>query len=609
MDLRQYANIFRRWLWLIILGTLIAALGGYFLSARQPQVYQANTRFMILRAAPTSFDYFYIENNQELISTYVQLLTTDTLLDRASQKLGYSVYENQAQAQQVADTQFATLTVRDEDPAQAVEIANVLISTLIETNDEMQAIRFLTAEQNLQQRINETQVEIDTIQQQIRDMSTTEVQSQIDDVQGRIDDLQRQITQLEARNSELLGILMPSDEQKTELASIQDSLDQLKPILDMYQQIYTNLVVLGEPLEGSSDSLSRLNQLQTTLGLYQQIYIASVSDMEALRLSRAQSTPTIVQVEKALALPKPVAPKPFQTALLAAAVGLILTGGIAFLIEYLDDTIKTPDEINERFGLPVIGMVADMQAGKKSNGKGMPRTGLFVARQPRSPVSEAFRSMRTNLEFASIDRPLRILMITSANPEEGKTTISVNLAVILSQGDRKVLLLDGDMRRPKIHQHLEISNRVGLSDLIRGKLRFDDVVQEPAAIKGLKVITSGSLPPNPAELLGSNRMLEVLEELKKQFEIIIIDAPPMVVSDSLILSKKVDGLIFTVQPGRSRLANVRTAISELNRLEARVIGVVFNRIPKSREFYYSGYSYYHTSAKKAGDHYYTETQL
>lgn len=606
MEIRQYITLIKRWLWLIILGTLIGGLGGYYFSVRQTPVYQADTRFMILRAAPTSIDYYYYyEDNRELISTYIQLLTTESLLDKASEKLGFEVKEGQASAVQIGETQFASLTVKDEDPGKAVQIANILVQTLIETNEEMQSIRYQTTEKNLQDRINEAEVQISIVQEQINDMSVSAVQTQINDVQLQIDDLQAQITALEKRNTELNSVLTLTDEQKDELSYNQDTLDQIKPILDLYQKIYTNLVVLGVPVDSGSDSNVKLDQLKTTLALYQEIYIASVSDMEALRLSRAQSTPTVVQVEPATVPSSPISPKPLRTALLSAAVGLLLMGGIAFLIEYLDDTIKTPDEVTSAFGLPVIGMIAEMQSSKKRSINGNSKTGIFVANQPRSPISEAFRSLRTNLEFASIDNPLKTLMVTSTYAEEGKTTIAVNLAIILAQSDKKVLLLDGDLRRPKVHQHMELTNRVGLSDLIRGKIEIEDVLQESKRINGISIVTSGSLPPNPAELLGSNRMEQVLKKLNAYFDIIIIDAPPMLVSDAMILSTKVDGVIFTIQPGKSRIGGVRSSINELKRLEAKLLGVVMNRIPKNREYYYGGYYYYSSDAKKSGQHYYT----
>jgi polysaccharide biosynthesis transport protein len=264
--------------------------------------------------------------------------------------------------------------------------------------------------------------------------------------------------------------------------------------------------------------------------------------------------------------------------------------GIAFLVEYLDDTIKTPDEVKEVLGLPVIGLIADMNDSlvkRKEVNKG-----VFVANQPRSPISEAFRSMRTSLEFYSVDKPLQVLIVTSSGAEEGKTTIATNLAVILAKSNKNVLLLDADMRRPNVHNHLSISNRIGLSHLIRSRSTLEEVIQVSTEVPNLSVITSGSLPPNPAELLASEKMKSILAELKSQFDTIIIDTPPALVTDAQILATKADGVIYVLRPGKTRVIAAQTPLEEFDRIGANMIGVVMNRIPRNREYYYGGYDYY-----------------
>ena len=179
------------------------------------------------------------------------------------------------------------------------------------------------------------------------------------------------------------------------------------------------------------------------------------------------------------------------------------------MIEYLDDTIKTPDDVKDILGLPVIGLIADMgdYTKRRSDNGG----NVYVFEHPRSPITEAFRSLRTSLEFYSIDSPLQMLIVTSAGPEEGKTTIATNLTTILARENKNVLLIDADLRRPNVHNLMGISNRAGLSDLLRGKLKMEDIIQTSPVNKNMHVITSGSLPPNPAELIASNRMEAILE--------------------------------------------------------------------------------------------------
>jgi len=592
MDIRQVLSIFKRWIWLLVLGTLLAGVTGYFVSNSETPLYQASTRFVVLRAAQTgSYDYYSYLDSQQLITTYAQLLTTDSLLEEASETLGFPVYAGQAKAEQLGETQFVRLTVTHTDPEKAAIIANVLVNVLIGQNENLQSIRYINAEQNLQTRIEETQSQIDTLQSEIDAVSSSTVQNQLATVQKNIDDIQGQINELETQIAIINTELVLTEEQRSQLAEKQANLSQLEPVLALYQQIYTNLVVLGKPVESGGNTSGQLDQLQTTLNLYQQIYISSISSLEALRLAQAQNTPTVVQVEPATVPGGPISPKPVQTGLLYAAVGLVVTAGIAFLVEYLDDTIKTPDDVKNALGLTVVGLVAEFQANQKRDGKEQ-MNGMFVANQPRSPVSEAFRALRTNLEYSSIDRPLKTILITSSGEGEGKTTVASNLAIILAQGGKKVLLLDADLRRPSIHRQFGIPNRVGLSDLVRGRMDILKVTQTLEGIKRLSVIPSGSLPPDPAELLGSSKMTTIIEELKKNFDIVVIDSPPMLVSDAQILSSRIDGIIFVIRPGKTHTGAAISPLDELKRIEAKVLGVVLNRIPRNRSYFYGGYRYY-----------------
>lgn len=603
MDIRKIFNIFKRWIWLLVLGALIAGGVGYYLSNRETPMYRTSTRFAVLRAASTSnYDYYAYIDYQQLISTYTQLLSAESLLNEVSQKVGFPVYANQATAEQIEDTQFVRLTVTHEDPVKAATIANTLVNVLIQQNEELQSVRYETTEKNYQDRADQAMEQIQLLQDQIKNLSVINLEEQIAQVQGQIDDLQSQVTDLEF-NIAQLDVQFPTEEQTLQRLRYQAELNEIKPLLEQYQEIYTNLVVMGEPIEYENASSTQMAQLERTLDLYEQIYFNSISSLESLNLARVQSTPNVVQVEPAPIPERPFSPRPYQTAGLYAAVGLFAMGGIAFLIEYLDDTFKSPEDVKEILGLPVIGLVADMDKSKSSTKED--QNGVFVSNQPRSPISEAFRSMRTSLEFYSIDKPLQVLLVASSEPEEGKTTIAANLAVTLAKGENRVLLLDADMRRPNVHQRLGISNRVGLSDLIRGRMSLNEVIQFSKDIKNLHVITSGSLPPNPADLITSQKMTLIIETLRTRYDKIIIDTPPAIVSDAQILSTKSDGVIYVIRPGKTRTIAVKTTLEEFYRVGAKVIGVVMNRIPRNRSYYYGGYDYYAPKAHISDKYYRT----
>jgi capsular exopolysaccharide synthesis family protein len=229
---------------------------------------------------------------------------------------------------------------------------------------------------------------------------------------------------------------------------------------------------------------------------------------------------------------------------------------------------------------------------------------VHVLKYPRSPVSEAFRSLRTNLEFTNVDRSLKKILVTSSGPGEGKTMISVNLAAIIAQGGRKVLLLDADMRRPRVHKIFGMSNRVGLSSLFRGNMSVRSVMRSVADMENVFVITSGSLPPNPAELLASAKMDLILQEACKEVDVIVVDSPPSLVSDFQVLATKLDGVLMVVQPGHTRADAAIAMLEQLGRVDGSILGVVLNKIPRD-SYYYGGYYHYYYQSKK-GEYYYQQ---
>ena len=588
MDIKQLFSIFKRWLWLVVLGAIIGGSLGYYLSSRQTPIYQAQARFVILPAAQTTYDYYSYLNNLDIISTYTQLLTTEDLLYEASNRLGFPVMKGQATASQVAETKFVVLTVKDTDPYKAAVIANGLVDILIDQNVKLQTVQFESAERNLQTRVDQAEEQIAALESQITSLSTEILQKQIENVQAQMTDVQSQINAIKLDMSEI-DPFSESEVDRARLANDQAKIDELSPILSLYQEIYTQLVVLGKTSDSGEASSVDLDRLKTTLNLYQQIYISSINSLETLRLSKAQSTPTVMQVETANKPTTPISPKPVQSALLAAAIGLFVTAGFAFLVEFLDDTLKTPDDIKDLLDTPVIGFIGELKNNPK---QGEDSLGVFVAKNPRSPVAEAFRSLRTNLEYSSVDDPARIILVTSSGESEGKSTVAANLAIVEAQSGKNVIIIDADMRRPKVHVQFNKSNRRGLSDVVTGKLRIEDVVKTYDQVENLSIITCGTIPPNPSELLGSERMSQTLKDLEERFDLVVIDTPPMIVSDAQILSGKVDGVIFVVIPGQTRAIAALRPIEELHRIGSHVLGIVANKIPKSRDYYYGGYNYY-----------------
>lgn len=225
-----------------------------------------------------------------------------------------------------------------------------------------------------------------------------------------------------------------------------------------------------------------------------------------------------------------------------------------------------------------------------SNANGALFQSLITMLDPNSPASEAYRTLRTNLLYSAVDEPPQVVVLTSPGPGEGKSTTCANLGVVLAQTGWRCLILDCDLRKPTIHKAFGLRNVWGVADVVVGQRTLEDVWQEP--MKGLKVVTSGSIPPNPAELLGSGRFGELLGQARQQFRYVLVDAPPIgLVSDPAILATHSDGVLLVLDAQKTRKGTVRQGMRRLEAVGANVFGTVMNNVKSSNGHYYQGYTY------------------
>ncbi|WP_208560214.1 CpsD/CapB family tyrosine-protein kinase [Marinilactibacillus kalidii] len=215
------------------------------------------------------------------------------------------------------------------------------------------------------------------------------------------------------------------------------------------------------------------------------------------------------------------------------------------------------------------------------------RPGLVVINKPTSIVSEQFRTVRTNIQFSMVDEKLQSLVVTSAGPSSGKSTVSANLAVTFASEENRVLLVDADLRKPTVHKTFNIKNNEGLTKVLTDKLTNIDEVIYRSSIEGLFLMTSGAIPPNPAELLSSKRMNTIIEEMKEEFDMIIFDMPPVLaVTDAQVMASKVDGLLFVIPKGEVSKEQVLKSKELLENVQANILGAILNKVEKSEKNYY-----------------------
>ena len=260
---------------------------------------------------------------------------------------------------------------------------------------------------------------------------------------------------------------------------------------------------------------------------------------------------------------------------LAAVVSVFAVAGFAFLRFYLDDTVKYSEDVEKAIGLPVTGRIL------KSDMKGRRFNELVIEKSPKAIVSESVKSLRTNLQFTAVDEDLKTILVTSTNAGEGKSFISANLAVSFAQADKRVLIVDCDLRRGRLHKLFNVVNTDGLSNLLTGDLRSFGKYIRPTKIKNLEIITCGTYPPNPSELLASKKNKRLISVLCDFYDIVIFDGAPVGdLADSVILSSFVDETLIVVKDGETAKNDLVTAKDSLDKVGARVAGLVFNMVNK-----------------------------
>lgn len=343
---------------------------------------------------------------------------------------------------------------------------------------------------------------------------------------------------------------------------------------------------------------SEIDRLETRFNQYRQIYANLLVSYEQIRTAEAQTLSNVVQLEKAIAPTSPIKPRTMQNTFIGAIIGLAISIGGIFLADALDDTVKSPDEITRRLRLPIMGAITRYEEPEDGQ--------LITCAQPRSPIAETFRALRTNVQYASIDHPIRTLIVTSPAPSDGKTTIAANLANVIAQSGARVTVVDADLHRPRAHHVFKVDPRPGLSNLfIKNNLHLNGS-RQPTVTDSLHVIAAGELPPNPSELLGSKKMREIIDAILAESDMVFIDTPPILsVTDAVVLAPMVDGVLIVVRPGVTKMAALKTSVEQLRYVGANLVGIVLNGIDERsvrygyyyRSHYYSQYKYYRSDGK------------
>ena len=391
-------------------------------------------------------------------------------------------------------------------------------------------------------------------------------------------------------------------EQEVEVHSARSRSEEYKKLVD---QMSRRLTFLPE-------QTLQYARLERDLKLNESLYLTMKQKYEESRITEAGQMGKVRILDPALVAEK-IKPNKKMDLLIGIFLAAGLGIGYAFGREYLDNTVKAVEHL-ERKGLTILGIIPDMRgtsakqivktaAGPSKGGTDFRRR-LITYEDPKSPISESYRSLRTNVVYASADKKIKSLLISSSQPGEGKSTTTANLAIAFAQLRKKTLLVDADLRKPVQHNVFEKDRGPGLSEYLIGEVLDHNTVIQPTKIENLSVMTAGGLPPNPSELLGSDRMGDLVKQLEEEWDIVLFDSPPIVaVTDATMISGEIDAIALVVKAGQTERSAVDRALDMMRNVRAPLIGAILNGASQENlggkyAYYYSYYNYYYHSEDK-----------
>jgi len=426
----------------------------------------------------------------------------------------------------------------------------------------------------------------------------------------RVLDARNDCDQLEER---LLAQHPKLMECKVKLANLERAYNaEIETVLSRAQSEYSNVAQTEKNLlaelneaKGEAEQMSTIEpaymKLKRAHDTNLRLYDLALKSLKETDLSGTTRLNNVNVLDTARPVLSPSKPNVRSNLMMGLLLALALSFGLAFGLEFLDNTISTQEQIEEKLGLAFLGIVPSLA----NKDRGAIHSDLVVFEQPKSAVAECCRAIRTNLLFMSPERPLKSILVTSAGPRDGKTTTAASLAITMAESGHRVLLVDADLRRPRVHSAFKTSNTSGLSSLILGEGLLKDTAKS-SGVPNLSLLTCGPIPPNPAELLHTEAFRKLLEQMTEQFDRVIIDSPPVgAVADAVVVSTQVDGTVLVIKNQVTSREMARRSVRALRDVNARIFGAILNDINLDDRqaggyYYYSKYGYYYgeSEAKK-----------
>lgn len=630
MDLQEYLEIITKRKWIILILLIVIPLTTWIKLSLTPSIYEAETKIII----GTSDDQMSVSsiiggrsggfnfNRRPNLENEILFIKSKPIIKQVIEKLhlendkGLPIHPCQIignlTLKIIPETSVLSIKFCNRDKTLASAILQTLTDVMIENNLKFQQTKLHSAKNFLISQLDIRKQSLrqaeSRLQKYNENNSSFSIPHEMNNCLNQLTALTTEKIKLESEQRSLAekeGLLNEkiAENANAPFSIIQPWKAELQPISIEKFSMDVQLKGVDSEINSLTQKLKKLapkefefNRLKQELEIENEMYTEFIRSLEQIKLEEASQIPTIRIIEPAETKNRPVYPVPEKTVPIAATIGLILGLLIALVLEYFDNKLRTPKEIEKITGWPRLGVIPIIQEIDGQSG----RTESLITLSPKSHVTESFQILRTNIHYSSFDKAIQTMLISSCIMGEGKTTVISNLAIAYARLGKKVVLIDSDMRKPKIHKTFKFENRIGLTNILVDKMPYQNVVHPVTELPNLSIITSGPIPPNPVELLESHSFKELVDTLKQNFDLILFDAPPLTaVTDAAILAHKLDGFMFDIDINVCPRLALKQIYELTKNLKIKVLGYVLNRFDfETRYGYYKSYKYYSYTYEK-----------